>query len=258
MTAEPNTRDQVRPKKMADIIADRIRQQIAHGELVEGDWLPTEPELMERFGVSRPTLREAFRLLEADSLVRVRRGPPGGARVHIPGSEAAAPIFGLLLTLNNTTVHDVWEAQAVIEPAAVRRLTEHGSESDHDALELAVERVAAALAGDDEPFGLATVRFHQRIVELAGNQTLSLVVALLGEVLSRHVAAMYTASRLSSAEIASRNRRALRAYRKLAELVRSRDGAATEAFWTEHMHAARGYLFKDAKAAHKQVIDLLS
>jgi DNA-binding FadR family transcriptional regulator len=258
MTAEPNTRDQVRAKKMADIIADRIRLQIARGELTEGDWLPTEPELMARFGVSRPTLREAFRLLEGDSLVRVRRGPPGGARVHVPGPEAAAPIFGLLLTLSGTTLYDVYEAQAVIEPPAVRRLAEQGSDADHDALELAVEQVAAALRAGDVPFGLATVRFHQRLVELAGNQTLSLVIALLGEVMSRHVAAIYTESLAPAAEHATHNRRALRGYQKLLGLVRSRDGAAAEEFWVEHMRVARGYLTKDAKAARKQVIDLLS
>ena len=75
----------VRPQKMADMVAGRIRQMIARGELTDGEWLPTEPELMERFGVSRPTLREAFRLLESDSLVTIRRVPPGGARVTVPG-----------------------------------------------------------------------------------------------------------------------------------------------------------------------------
>lgn len=258
MTAEPSTRDWVRAKKMADIIADRIRLQIARGELAEGDWLPTEPELMERFGVSRPTLREAFRLLEGDSLIRVRRGPPGGARVHIPGPEAAVPIFGLLLTLNGTTLQDVYEAQAVIEPPAVRRLSEQGSDADHDALEAAVEQVAAALRAGDVPFGLATVRFHQRLVELAGNRTLSLVIALLDEVMSRHIAAIYTEHPASTPERPAHHRRALRGYQKLLQLVRSRDGAAAEAFWVEHMRVARGVLTKDAKAARKQVVDILS
>ena len=77
----------VRPQKMADMVAGRIRQMIARGEITDGEWLPTEPELMEQFGVSRPTLREAFRLLESDSLVTIRRGPPGGARVTVPGPE---------------------------------------------------------------------------------------------------------------------------------------------------------------------------
>ena len=67
----------VRPLKMSDQVAAQIRRMIARGELVDGDWLPTEAELIRQFGVSRPTLREAFRLLEGDSLVTIRRGPPG-------------------------------------------------------------------------------------------------------------------------------------------------------------------------------------
>ena len=96
-----------------------ITQCLARGELTDGEWLPTEPELMTQFGVSRPTLREAFRLLEADSLVTIRRGPPGGARVTVPGPEASAAQFGMLLTLTGTTLTDVYEARAVIEPAGL-------------------------------------------------------------------------------------------------------------------------------------------
>jgi DNA-binding FadR family transcriptional regulator len=239
---------------MADLVAQRIRQQIVRGELREGDWLPTEPELIERFGVSRPTLREAFRLLEADSLVRVRRGPPGGAQVSIPGPEAAAPIFSLLLALQETTVEDVYTARMVIEPPAVRRLAEHGSGADHDLLAAELEHVAAALDG---PFGSATVRFHQRIVELSGNRTLSTVVTLLGEIVSRHIKAVYEETPLEGTALAESNRLALRSYERLVELVRARDGDGAERHWVEHMHRAREHLFEQPGAVRRRVIDLL-
>ena len=67
----------VRPLKMSDQVAAQIRRMIARGELVDGDWLPTEAELIRQFGVSRPTLREAFRLLEGDSLVTIQARAPG-------------------------------------------------------------------------------------------------------------------------------------------------------------------------------------
>ena len=60
--------------KAAELLAARIRGQIIRGELKEGDALPAESELMETFGVSRPTLREAIRVLEMESLLRMRRG----------------------------------------------------------------------------------------------------------------------------------------------------------------------------------------
>lgn len=248
--------DLVRPQKMADIVARRIRQMIARGELREGDWLPTEPDLMARFGVSRPTLREAFRLLEGDSLIRIRRGPPGGARVTVPGPEAAAPLFGLLLTLSGTTVNDVYEARMVIEPPAARRLAEQGASEDHDALAQEVEKVRAALEEGDA-FGRETVRFHERVVELAGNHTLAAVIGTLGEVITRHIEHAYSDAPDSPDEVARRNRRALRAYERLVQLVRTRDGDAVEEFWHKHMVTARSYLLKDTRAAQTQVLDVL-
>jgi DNA-binding FadR family transcriptional regulator len=63
-------------------IADELRRLIVSGELSEGDSLGHEPELIERFGVSRPSLREALRILEAEGLISVMRGMLGGVVVH--------------------------------------------------------------------------------------------------------------------------------------------------------------------------------
>lgn len=245
--------DRVRPRKMADIVAARIRRMIARGELTEGDWLPTEAELMERFGVSRPTLREAFRLLEAHTLIEIRRGPPGGARVRAPGPDAAAPIFGLLLTMAGTTVRDVYDARMIIEPAAARKLAEEGSDAVHDQLAAELDEVTHA-ADDAQGFSGASVRFHQRVVELAGNTTLALFVGTIGEVMSQHMAAAYTESSSDPAEMVRKNKRAARSYAKLVDLVRARDGAAAEEFWRKHMTTARPHLLR---SADRQVIDIL-
>ena len=64
----------VRVPKTAELVASQLRRQIVRGDLKEGDALPPESTLMERFGVSRPTLREAFRVLESEALISVRRG----------------------------------------------------------------------------------------------------------------------------------------------------------------------------------------
>jgi len=71
--AKRNERLREKPQK----IADELRSLIVSGELSEGDSLGHEPDLVERFGVSRPSLREALRILEAEGLVTVVRGVRG-------------------------------------------------------------------------------------------------------------------------------------------------------------------------------------
>ncbi|HVW41081.1 MAG TPA: FCD domain-containing protein [Amycolatopsis sp.] len=253
MTRSASDRNLVRPKKMADMVADRIRRMIARGEIGDGEWLPTEPELMERFGVSRPTLREAFRLLEADSLVTIRRGPPGGARVTVPGPEAAAAQFGLLLTLSTTTLRDVYEARMVIEPAAAGDLARRGNAAARKALVEELEKSRAAVETAD--FGQQSVRFHRRVVELAGNQTLATVIGMLSEIVSRQLARLYDEAPDTTVDTLASNRKAVRAYERLVELVEARDGDEAEAFWLRHMRAARTHLFRGGDDT--QVVDLL-
>ena len=77
---------------------------------------------MAQFGVSRPTLREAFRVLEAEGLISVRRGAHGGARVHTPDVDVAARYAGLVLEHRGATLADVYEAAGLIEPPAPRLL----------------------------------------------------------------------------------------------------------------------------------------
>src|SRR5262249_30225528 len=108
--------------KMAEVIVERLRRQIVRGELVEGEALPSEQELQDRFGVSRPTLREAFRILESESLITIRRGARGGALVRVPNTDVAARYAAFILEYRGTTLADLYEARIVIEPAAVALL----------------------------------------------------------------------------------------------------------------------------------------
>lgn len=245
----------VRPLKMSDQVADQVRRMIVRGELVDGDWLPPEAELMQRFGVSRPTLREALRLLEGDALVTIRRGPPGGARVRVPGPDAAARMFAMVLMLSGTTIGDVWDARLVMEPPAVRRLAQTASRAQLGALDEELDRVRAAA---DEPGGFhsAGVAFHLKLVELSGNHTLAAVIGMLSEIIERELATTVAEIGSDSQELTRANRRALRSYEKIAALIRTGDGEAAEQAWREHMTSARRYLAKVQR--QDRVIDLLA
>lgn len=232
----------VRPLKMSDQVAAQIRRMIARGELVDGDWLPTEAELIRQFGVSRPTLREAFRLLEGDSLVTIRRGPPGGAQVTLPGPDAVAGLFGMVLMLSGTSIGDVWDARLTIEPAAIRQLAETATRMQLAALEHELEQVRAAAALDPRSFHQAGVRFHVTLVELSGNRTLTALIGMLAEIIERELANAVAEIGPDSAEMHRANRRALRGYEKIAELISAGDGPGAEQAWREHMNTARRYL----------------
>src|SRR6202012_6259409 len=89
----------MRAPKPGELVATHLRRQIVRGELRPGETLPLESQLMEQYGVSRPTLREAFRILESETLISVRSGGHGGARVVAPEVSVAAGRVGPLLPM---------------------------------------------------------------------------------------------------------------------------------------------------------------
>ena len=162
----------VRSPKTAELVAGTLRRMVVDGQLKDGDFLPNEAELMAHFGVSRPTLREAVRVLESERLVEVRRGSRTGARVRVPGPEIVARPAGLLLELSGATIADVMVARAGIEPMAARLLAESGTPEAFDELD---EMLAEHIPGGWQSDRLAetTGDFHRRMVELSGNATLA-------------------------------------------------------------------------------------
>src|SRR3972149_10963530 len=80
--AEKNRR--VRAPKLPHIIAQQLRAQIASGELRPGDSLPSESVPLKDFGISRPTLREALRVLESETLIQLGRGSRRGGTILAP------------------------------------------------------------------------------------------------------------------------------------------------------------------------------
>src|SRR5918994_5323302 len=129
----------IRSPKTAELVAGTLRRMVGDGQLKEGDYLPNEAELMTHFGISRPTLREAIRVLESERLVEVRRGSRTGARVRVPGPEIVARPAGLLLELSGATIADVMVARAGMEPMAVRLLAESGNSDAFDELDAMLE-----------------------------------------------------------------------------------------------------------------------
>ena len=171
-------------------IADELRRLIIQGEVEDGALLGHEPELIERFGVSRPSLREALRILEAEGLITVVRGVQGGVVVHQPDHRPTARAAGMVLQARDVALADVFEARTILEPAAVRILAQsRGRKAAAKALRALIAEQEEVI-DDPDAFGQANARFHEELVGLAGNQTLRMMVEMLNEVVARAVTAV--------------------------------------------------------------------
>jgi GntR family transcriptional repressor for pyruvate dehydrogenase complex len=239
MTSSPT---QLRVPKTAEVLAGRLRAQIVRGELKEGESLPNEPELMERFGVSRHILREAYRILESERLITVRRGARGGALVLAPDPQVAARHVGVILQARGTTLNDLERARIAIEPLAVRWLTE----SPDAAAKLAILRTyneqAAAFAEDPAAFSYRSFAFHRKVVELAGNTTLSVIMDMLAELIQLHIAVRQSAPEYDLEDRIKANNLSVRANARMLRLVEAGDADGAEKYWREHVTAVVSHL----------------
>lgn len=250
----------VRAAKTGELIAAYLRGRIVRGELVEGDSLPSEVELMEQFEVSRPTLREAFRILETESLIVIRRGSRG-ARIVAPTVEVAARYVGLLLQFSKTTLADVYEARSVVEPAAAAMLAVRRTDQDVADLRQCVADLEALVEAGDPvadfaAWTAASTGFHDLVLERAGNRTLALQSSVLRQVVSMHLTII--AHRATDpVRIVRDFRKSLRSGRKLIDLIEARDAESAEKHWRTHLEvAARALLRDDLRAT--TVLDLFN
>lgn len=242
----------VRVPKTAELVALQLRRRIVRGELLEGDALPPETVLLEQFGVSRPTLREAFRVLESEALITVRRGSQGGARVQTPDGDVAARYAGLVLEYRGTELADVFEAAAVIEAPCVGLLARNRSNADLKLLREAVEREESG--GTPGDVLEAQVALHKLVISLSGNETLKILAEMV-----RHI--IDTASRKvieregHSARQTKATHKGSRTHRQLLELIEAKDAAGAEDLWRRHVTETSRYL--QQSLGPQTVLDLL-
>lgn len=171
---------------VAKQIATNIREAILDGRLKVDSRLPTEEELAVRFGVSRPTIREALKRLAAQNLVRSQRGPTGGTFVVRPTeqqiSSSLASSVMLFMSLGGVSHEHLSEARESMERICSRLAAIHRTEEDLAAMEkqLLIQRDSTA---DDVTFCFADLHFHKAIVEATRNPFMRLLMASVIETL---------------------------------------------------------------------------
>ncbi len=161
-------------------IAKAIRDAIISGEMDVDERLPSETELSDRFGVSRPTIREALKRLAAQNLIRTRRGATGGAFVRRLSYEEAyanhVTTSTLLLSMNAVDFETACEARFALERACAP-LSAARRTPDHLATMRAEIHRQSQPGLSDESFCDSDVAFHRALVDGAANPVLSYQLA---------------------------------------------------------------------------------
>ncbi|MCW5249555.1 MULTISPECIES: FadR/GntR family transcriptional regulator [unclassified Streptomyces] len=161
--------------RVSQVIVDQVKVLIRDGELSPGDRLPSERDLCEQFGVSRVTIREALRVLEASGLVTVRVGARGGAFVTSPSTERLGEGLADLLSLSPLTASDVTEARMIVETGALPLIIERATEEDIAELMRLTDEGRAALAAGTYDMQMSAA-FHVRLAECAHNPALTMLI----------------------------------------------------------------------------------
>jgi DNA-binding FadR family transcriptional regulator len=227
--------------RVSEVIVGQVRLAIRQGRLKPGDRLPSERDLCETFGVSRVTVREALRVLEAGGLVEIRVGARGGAFVTVPSSERVGAGLADLVSLSPLTAAEVTEARQVFEigivPIVVRRVT------DEDLAELyrMCQDQRAALDHGAYPVRLSA-QFHIRVAGATHNAAIEMLVhSFHGPLLGSLEEAHENAPAMSV--------RGVREHLDLVKALERRDAEAATGIMSRHLGRTARRVGRPAQAA---------
>ena len=120
--------------RISATIVDQVRSRIRSGELSVGDRLPSERALCEQFNVSRRTVREALRMLEATGHITIKLGKEGGAFVTAPSATLVGEGITDLIASSALSSAEVTEVRALMELAFLPLIVERATDDDIAAL----------------------------------------------------------------------------------------------------------------------------
>ena len=212
-------------------IVDVVMDLIAQGKVGYDDHFYTEQELMTMLGVSRPTLREALRVLEFLGIATVT--PHKGISINRPSDQDGYLPLLYILTFEKTTCRELFELRQALQLEMTALAAQRRSEEELSALEALVTQMEAAKETDAEEFSRLDYDFHQQIIEASGNR--------LGGKLMRTIRPMIQqqlTEHIRQAEVAHRNQ-TLDYHRKIVACLRNGNAEAARQTMFDHLTDSR-------------------
>lgn len=217
--------------KVYEEVAKQLERRILD-ELKPGDMLPPERELAQIFGVSRSSIRDAIRSLEAMGLVQPRQG--AGTVVCEPGQSVATPLASVLLQ-KRRMVAELIDVRKMIEPPLAARAALHASPGQITTLEEIVQRHKEKVTQGD--FGIEEdSEFHYNIALAADNGVILKVVDVLMDLLKE--------TRERSLQVEGRQARSFAGHQRILTALKRHDAPAAEAAMRRHLEEIEEIVLK--------------
>ncbi len=222
--------------RASELVADKLRSLIVDGVVQAGAMLPPEKNLVTQLGVSRATLREALRILEAEGLILTKTGPRGGITVQRPGSANLTRSLSLLLQLQETPFSTILEARRLLEPMCANLGAERATQAELEQLERMLQQMREQL-NDTNAYVREQLAFHMGVIACAHNDVLRLYTLSVGELISARTTQVGLS--LEEREIG------LRAAEQILDALRKRNGSLAARRVELHLLAVEAILEKD-------------
>lgn len=162
------------PVRTYERVVEQIEKAIISGAVAPGEHLPSERELMVQFSVSRPTIREALRVLQSMGLIESKPGGRGGPLVLEPSPASLTRSFTTMVRLDALSMRELVQFRLVLDSSACRLAATLHTEEQLAAMGSCVQRMEAAVGSDAAAFARADVDFHQTVWEASGNALISM------------------------------------------------------------------------------------
>ena len=176
-----------KPKRSRPVrVADEIKQWVVERDLKAGDKLPNESAMIEQFGVSKGTVREALRILEAQGLIETKTGPGGGSIVGEVSAERARSLLANYFYFQDLSIADIYQMRKALEPELAATLAGKLSKDQLNELQDLAERhpEPAKSAEEEKEQHIASLVFHARLSDFAGNRLLGFVIGFMARILT--------------------------------------------------------------------------
>jgi GntR family transcriptional repressor for pyruvate dehydrogenase complex len=218
-----------RPASLSSQIVAEVRDALFAKKLKPGEFLGTENDLAERFGVSRIVARDALRTLQALGIVEIKMGKGGGARIARGNPQLFAEALAVQLDLTGVSASEIMDAQRAIETLAAELAAEHANAADHAKLQHLLADAESKI-DDNEAYTRSCRDFHLAIAEASHNRV------LLVQLISLQHVSWPSENRTLTPAVAQR---ILEVHKRLAALIVMRDAAGARNLMDDHVKMIR-------------------